>query len=297
MNSIMLKNKFIYGGLITAFLLLFTACLQLRETSSDLQVRFPDARIENIVLEGRNIRYMHLHRNDTLPTIFFLHGSPSNMTVYNDYYEDQELAQWANIIAADRPGYGFSGLGQSEKSVVKQARKMWKILEKEDFPSPLYIIGSSYGGTVAAKMAMQKPEKVNGVVLVSASLAPGKETTYFVSHIIKYPPFRWLMPRAVMVANDEKLSHYDALTEILPFWDNITSPVILFQGTGDKLIFPENVDFALDKLVNSPFVEYHMLEGEGHFLQLKYRELILERLTNLISLGKDTLNPLHVSVP
>jgi len=292
-----LKNKLILTGIIVGFLFIFAACLQLRETSSDLHVRFPDARIENLAYEGRNLRYMHLHRNDTFPTIFFLHGSPSSMNVYNDYYEDRELAQWANIITADRPGYGFSDLGRSEKSVIKQAQKMWKILEKEGFPSPLYIIGSSYGGTVAAKMAMLNPEKVDGMVLVSASLAPGKETTYFVSHIIKYPPFRWLMPRAVMVANDEKLSHLEALNEILPFWENITTPVILFQGTDDKLIFPENVDFALGKLVNSRFLEHHMLDGEGHFLQLKYRELILERLMNLISMGKDTLNPVQVAMP
>lgn len=291
------KNKLILTGLFAVFLFIFAACLQLRETSSDLQVRIPDVRIEDLAYEGRNLRYMQLHRNDTFPTLFFLHGSPSSMSVYNDYYEDEDLAQWANIIAADRPGYGFSDLGRSEKSVVRQAQKMWKILEREGFPSPLYIIGSSYGGTVAAKMAMLKPEKVDGMVLVSASLAPGKETTYFVSHIIKYPPFRWLMPKAVMVANDEKLSHYEALTEILPFWEKITAPVVLFQGTDDKLILPENVDFALGKLGNSRFVEYHMLEGEGHFLQLKYRELILERLTNLIRMGKDTLSPMQVAMP
>ena len=264
--------------------IVFNACVQYRDTTQYLQERIPEARFEQFVADERNIRYMSLHRNDTFPTLFFLHGSPSSMSVYNVYYHDEHLAQWANIIAADRPGYGFSDFGRSERSVRRQAEKMWEILEQEGYPSPLYIVGSSYGGTVATKMAMLKPEKVDGVLLVSASLAPGKETTYDISYLIQFAPFRWFVPASIMVANDEKLSHYDALNDMVPYWEDITSPVVLIQGTHDRLIFPENVDFAKRKLINSPWVESHMLEGEGHFLQIKYREFILERLQALISL-------------
>jgi pimeloyl-ACP methyl ester carboxylesterase len=225
---------------------------------------------------------MNLHRNDSFPTLFFLHGSPSTMSVYNTYYADSNLSRWANIIAADRPGYGFSDAGRSEKSVRRQAREMWKILEKEGYPSPLYIIGSSYGGTVATKMAMLQPDKVDGLVLVSASLAPGKETTYDISYIIRHRFFRWLLPKNIMVANDEKLSHLESLNEMLPLWERITSPVILFQGTDDRLILPENVNFARRKLIKARSVEYHMLENERHFLQIKYKNYILSRLKNLV---------------
>jgi pimeloyl-ACP methyl ester carboxylesterase len=284
-----MKKKIGISVLVLILVLLgFNACMQYRESTGMILERFPDARVEVIEHEGRNIRYMTLHRNDTFPTLFFLHGSPSSMSVYNVYYQDEQLAQWANIISADRPGYGFSDLGRSERSIKRQAESMWKILENEGLPSPLYIIGSSYGGTVAAKMAMLKPDHVDGMVLVSASLAPGKERTYDISYLIHYPPFRWIMPRMVMVANDEKLSHYEALNDMVPYWYRITTPVIMLQGTKDRLIYPENVDFALGKLTNSRFVEYHMMEGEGHFLQIKYRDFILERLKDLV-FNKDEL--------
>jgi pimeloyl-ACP methyl ester carboxylesterase len=278
-----MRKKIIITLIASVFIISgFNACVESRETAQSLKKRFPNARVNIINDEGKDLGYMRIHRNDTLPTLFFLHGSPSNLSVYNIYYEDTTLAQWANIITADRPGYGISDAGASEISVRRQAKKMWRILEQEGYPSPLYIIGSSYGGTVAAKMAMLKPDKVDGVVLVSASLAPGEETTYDISHIIKYRFFRWFLPPMLMVANDEKLSHFESLQEMSPLWSKITAPVIMFQGTDDRLIFPENVNFARRNLINSPFVEYHMLEDEKHFLQLKYKDFILERLRHLI---------------
>ncbi|TVQ89301.1 MAG: alpha/beta hydrolase [Bacteroidetes bacterium] len=266
-------------------LLCLSNCVQFRESTGLMLGQFPEAKIDTVIYNERSLRYMSMHRHDTLPTLFFLHGSPSSMSVYNVYYQDKDLANRVNIIAADRPGYGYSGLGMSETSIRRQAEKMWKILEKEGFPSPLYIVGASYGGSVAASMAMLQPEMVDGVVLISASLAPGKEKTYGISYIIQRAPFRWLMPAMIRVANDEKLTHYEALTEIVPYWERIIAPVVMIYGTADRLIFPENADFARRKLVNSPVIEKHPLEGEGHFLQIKYKDFILERLFNLIENG------------
>jgi pimeloyl-ACP methyl ester carboxylesterase len=278
-----MRKKFIISFLILSVTLLcLTACIQFRESTRLMLEQFPEAHIDTVKYGGRTLRYMALHRNDTFPTVFFLHGSPSSMSVYNSYYGDTDLANWANIIAADRPGYGYSGLGRSETSVRRQAEKMWRILEKENFPSPLYIIGSSYGGTVAAKMAMLHPGKVDGMVLISASLAPGKERIYPISYLIDQIPFRWLVPGILRVANDEKLTHYDALNEMVPYWERIIAPVVLIYGTADNLIYPENADFALRKLTNSLFVEDHPLEGEGHFLQIRYKDFILERLRAII---------------
>ncbi|MBS4012306.1 MAG: alpha/beta hydrolase [Bacteroidetes bacterium] len=265
-------------------LFVFTACIHYRKTTDRFYQDYPEMRSIDFEYKDRNLSYISINRNDSFPTLFFLHGAPSSLNVFNVYYRDENLAQWANIISADRPGYGFSNPGRAERSIKKQAEKMWKILENEDYPRPLYIIGASYGGSVAARMAMMHPDKVDGLFFISASLAPGLETTYPISYIVRFPPFRWLLPSMITVANDEKLSHFDALSEMLPYWDRITAPVIFIQGQEDDLIFPENVDFAKKQLVNVPYVETHMIEGEGHFLQLKYKDFILERLRNLIEM-------------
>lgn len=281
-----MKRRYLYS--VAGFVLIMMSlsnCVQYRDTTRVLLDLFPEARIDTVMSNNRSVRYMALDRNEELPTIFFLHGSPSSMSVYNLYYQDNELASWANIITADRPGYGFSGLGRSEISVEKQARKMWQILEKEGLPRPLYLLGSSYGGTVAAKMAMMHPDRVDGILLVSASLAPGLEHTYRISHLIKYPPLRWILPGTIRSANDEKLSHHISLKKMEPLWELITAPVVMIYGTADKLIFPENATFASERLVNSLEVSSFPLEGEGHFLQLRYKDMILSNLRELMKLN------------
>jgi pimeloyl-ACP methyl ester carboxylesterase len=287
-----MKKRYLFSILGFALIMVFmTNCVQFRESTRLMTEQFPEARIDTVLTSNRSLRYMAMHRHDTLPTIFFLHGSPSSMSVYNTYYSDETFTAQANIIAADRPGYGFSGLGRSEISVRRQAEKMWKVLEKEGLPQPLYLLGSSYGGTVAAKMAMLHPERVDGILLVSASLAPGLEHTYRISYLIQYPPLRWLVPQSVRTANDEKLAHYRALRKMEPYWERISAPVVFIYGTADKLIFPENASFAMERLVNSPMVEDNPLEGEGHFLQIKYKDLIVSRLQAMMELNG------HFSMP
>jgi pimeloyl-ACP methyl ester carboxylesterase len=279
--------------LILIFAVIISSCgrFPMLETTSQMLERLPGARIEHLEHEGRDLRYLTLHRHDSLPTVFFLHGSPSTMSVYNTYYQDTLFSKWANVIAADRPGYGLSGLGRSEKSVQRQAEYMWKILEKEGFPSPLYIVGSSYGGTVATKMAMLHPDKVDGMVLVSASLAPGEEKIYPISYVIRHQPFRWIVPSMIRVANDEKLSHYDALNGMVDLWGKIITPVVIIQGTADRLIYPSNSSFAKEKLQNAAYIDFHMLDGEGHFLQIRYKDFILDRLKYIMGL-RNGLNPM-----
>lgn len=281
-----MKKRYLFTGLgfiLSIFIL--TNCAQFRHTTQAMLELFPEAQFDTIMKDDRSVRYMTIHRQDTFPTVFFVHGSPSSMSVYNLYYEDPELATWTNIITADRPGYGYSGFGRSEKSVEMQARKMWKVLEKEGLPRPLYLLGSSYGGTVAAKMAMLHPERVDGVVLVSASLAPGLEHTYNISHLIKHKPFRWLVPRSIRAANDEKLAHRRSLEKMVPMWEKITAPVVFVYGTADKLIYPENASYAMERLVNSVHVADYPLEGEGHGLQKPYKDLIVSYLQDLMKLN------------
>lgn len=278
----MKRNRFIAFIILYAVLAGITACIHTHPAFRQEYEPVQNARCRVFTDNGRTIGYMRMMRSDTLPTIFFLHGSPSDLNVYRTYYEDTSLVKWANIIAADRPGYGLSEAGKPEISVRKQAKLMWKILEKEGYPSPLYILGSSYGGTVAARMAMMKPDKLDGLVLVSASLAPGMETTYDISYLFRYRLFRKLLPSKINVANDEKLAHFESLEEMAREWSEIRAPVILFQGTKDRLIYPENIDFARNQLVNAGYVEYHLLENERHFLQIKYKNLILKRLRKMI---------------
>ncbi|HXD77968.1 MAG TPA: alpha/beta fold hydrolase, partial [Puia sp.] len=59
---------------------------------------------------GRKIRYIGVG-NDTDATVLFIHGAPSSLSYWRSYLADSVLLSRATMYAVDRPGYGYSGLG------------------------------------------------------------------------------------------------------------------------------------------------------------------------------------------
>lgn len=213
--------------------------------------------------EGVQIRYLDSGGPDSLPVAIILHGSPSSSSMIASYFEDTLFTQKVRLLAPDRPGYGNSNFGHVERSAARQAQLLGPLVERFASAPRLTVMGSSYGGTVAARLAMIYPDIVDHLVLVSASVAPGEEKIYGVSWFIDRAPFRWFFPTVVQVANDEKLSHRRALEEILPDWAKIRCPVDMLHGGKDELIYPSNVDFAREKLRHVPFT-FHSFPERAH---------------------------------
>jgi pimeloyl-ACP methyl ester carboxylesterase len=52
---------------------------------------------------------------DTLPTLFFVHGSPGSWIKFGKYLMDTDLLKKYRMISIDRPGFGYSNFGQAKK--------------------------------------------------------------------------------------------------------------------------------------------------------------------------------------
>ena len=239
----------------------------------------------------RSIRYVEVG-NDSLPLIVFIHGAPSSSAFWKDFLTDSFLISRAKLLAVDRPGYGYSGYGIPETSVQEQARLIAKIISaKRALHSKIVLHGSSYGGTVAARIAMDFPHLVDGLLLQSASVEPGAEKTYGITYLIRHWAVEWLLPGSFKVANREKLSHHRQLEKMKPLWDQIISPTIILHGTADSLIYPSNALFAKKHLTNAQSAELLMLQDRGHDLLWNKQELLVASLMKL--LGDSTYHNLE----
>ena len=221
-------------------------------------------------LEGpsRKIRYLQIGEDPDKPMVVFIHGSPSSSSFWANMMRDSALRARANLLAIDRPGYGGSGLGQPMISVKDQAENVAEIIRRRrpGKDQRLVLHGSSYGGTVSARIAMDFPDEIDGVLLQSASTAPREEFTYWVSHPTNHWTLRWLMPRAIRTVNTEKLNHQPQLEAMADKWDRIKARVVIAHGTADWLIYPPNAYYSCDQLVNAEEVVHHMLAGKKHDL-------------------------------
>ncbi len=265
--------------------LLCTGCLQLRTSDTKLQKMFSSSIYQPEVhyydTLGRTIRYVTLGK-DSLPTLLLVHGSPASLSSWKHLMQDTALLKQVRLVLVDRPGYGYSGFGKPELSIAQQSTLLSSLLYKSQNNKPLLVMGASYGGPVAARLAMDHPEAVQGLILLSASIAPKQEKTYRISYPANWRALRWAVPTTLRMANFEKLGHEAELTTLLPLWNNITANVLVIHGDADKLIYPPNAAFAKEQMQNAQ-VEVMMLPGMGHALEFTNPALVKKILHGYIN--------------
>lgn len=271
-GNLMIRMNYTSFTSLLLLLIAMSGCLTLRSTDEKLvkvafahKITHYTPQVHHYQVQDRDMRYMEIG-SDTLPLLVFMHGSPGSLTAFKSYMKDQDLLEKVKIVAVDRPGYGYSGFGKVEKSVEKQAAYIKPILEKyRPLHKKIMLVGSSYGGTVIARLAMDYPHLVDGLMFISSSLAAGAEKIYSISYPTRYPPLRWLLPTIFRVATDEKFAHEKELRKMEPLWKNITIPVSILHGDEDDLVYLENALYANYELKNAP-IRLRILPGEGHFL-------------------------------
>ncbi len=290
--SINLKHRFvkrILASIILTIVLsqLMSGCFSFRMSNREINKyvkELPDgAHYSYYEIENRKMHYITTG-GEGLPTVIFFHGSPGSLSAFTHFLEDQNLSSQAELITIDRPGFGQSNFGRSEKSLKKQSQLLKPILELSN--SPVILVGHSLGGPLVARMAMDFPELVDGIIMVGPSIDPELEPEEWYRPLLYSPFFRWIIPKSIRVSNDEIYFLKDELEEMLPLWQNITIPVSVIQGGKDNLVSPANADFAKKMLTNTT---PHMIikKDMNHFVPWKNPDLIKEEiLWQLEQLGK-----------
>ncbi|WP_245911395.1 alpha/beta fold hydrolase [Neolewinella xylanilytica] len=236
-------------------------------------------------MEGttRRLRYLQIGQDSSKPLLVFIHGAPSSSAWWLSMMRDSSLRHDANILAIDRPGYGGSGLGKPMTSVQEQAANVASVIRTRRYPGQKVILhGSSYGGTVSARIAMDFPELIDGLLLQSASLAPSQEYTYWITNPNSLWALSWLLPSGLNSANHEKLAHEAELVDMADEWYHINATTVILHGTDDWLIYPRNAYYACDKLVNAPILIHHMVPDKQHDLLYTAPKLLKHYLHFLI---------------
>ncbi len=242
-----------------------------------------DVNFGTYQIGGRNFHYTYSGAVG-LPLVLMVHGSPGSSDAMLDYLADTNLTRQALVVSVDRPGFGYSDFGKTERSLEKQAALLRPLLEKyRPKDKKAILVGHSYGGPLIARMAMDFPELVDGLVMVAGSIDPQLEPEYWWARPLDWWIFRWMVPGAFRVSNQEIIPLKSELEEMLPLWANITCPVTVLQGTKDNLVAPGNADFAKKMLTNSRGLQIDMLEGGDHFIMWTKEKWIAEKILEILA--------------
>jgi pimeloyl-ACP methyl ester carboxylesterase len=249
---------------------IFDHYVQFRRSDKELTEIFEqrniNASVHYYTTHGRTLRYVS-SGSGSLPTLLFLHGSPGSISYYSGRFADSTLRNNFKMYAVDRPGYGYSGFGDPEPSIQRQAEMIRPILDSlHTITRPIIIVAGSYGSSVACRLAMDHPELVDGLVLTGPSLGPGLETYFWFTCIVEHWSIRWFIPRLLKSANTEKVYHREELEKMLPYWKNIRVPVAYLQGENDNIIDTSNAGFARKYLENVPYLDIKFIKNRQHRL-------------------------------
>ncbi len=277
---------FILFFIVASFV--FDHFVQFRRSDKQLNKFFSENHISGTIgyytTHGRKLRYVTIG-SDNLPTLLYIHGSPSSMSLYRGRFSDKTILKTFRVLAVDRPGYGYSGFGHPEPSIQKQSEMISALLDSVyKVKHPVIVVGGSFGAPIACRLAMDHPELVDGLVITGPAIGPGKEKVFWFAPIIESPLIRWFIPRMFKSANTEKLHHKEELKKMLPHWKNIRVPVMYLQGAKDHLIDTSNASFAREHLLNAPYLDIYFFPNRHHYLAQYEWPTIKNRIMKLYEL-------------
>ena len=283
--SIHLKRLLRFLPIYILLMIINTACVSFRESDRKVLREFkkytikPEIYRENY--QGKTIRYISTKLIDnSIPTFIFIHGAPGSAGNYFKYLKDVELGKKANLISVDRLGYGYSDFGIAETSIKKQAESIYAIVDKHKLNN-LILVGWSYGVPIAAKMASKYPE-VKHSILVAGAISPEDEKFFGIAKMARWKLTKWMVPKSLRIADKEKMTHVEELTNMLSDWNNIKTPITYYHGTKDKLVPYKNMAFITSQ-VNDSLLKTVTLNEANHFILFKNYDLIKKELLEVLN--------------
>jgi len=281
----------ILGNMRVLFFLVFVAmacsgCFR-RFTMSDKQVHeYFSARQTNpvfVTIQNDSVQlFCAMTGADTLPPLLLIHGAPGAWYGSRNMLADTDLQKHFHIIAMDRPGYHqsrFNGSRRAVTGIARQSAAIHEALRLNRSRRKGIVVGSSYGGPIAAQMAIDYPDDFYHLVMLAPAIDPDKEKFWWWSKYIKGGPVKWMLPRYLRVATDEKDHHVRELRKMLPEWERLTVPATVVQGSADHIVDPANLDFAR-KVLAGKQVEIISLPGVDHLVRFHRPEFVKELLLN-----------------
>lgn len=215
------------------------------------------------------------------PLVVFVHGTPGTSDAFEHLLNHAALQACCHLIAIDRLGFGKSAASGVQPSFETQANAIAQVFEHNQSTLPVTIVGHSLGGSIAAKVAMQFPQNVGALLIISSALDPNLSDVRWYQRLADLPLIKHIIPEELHRANEEMLTLKPALQSMVQAWQSLSIPVTIIQGNKDRLVPNQNPAFAESQMQASKPV-IHRFEDDGHFILWERPDFIVQQTLGLI---------------
>jgi pimeloyl-ACP methyl ester carboxylesterase len=121
--------------------------------------------LHRLEIDGRPVNYVDIGSGDREP-IVFVHGLGGQ---WQNWLENvPRAAQERRVVAVDLPGFGLSPMPRDEITISGYGRTVEALIDRLGL-GRVDIVGNSMGGYIGAEVAIQFPQRVDQLLLVSAA--------------------------------------------------------------------------------------------------------------------------------
>lgn len=197
------------------------------------------------------------------------------------------------VIVPDLPGFGSSAKLEGPWRVndyLKWLEDFTEEIKIQEF----YLLGYSFGGAVAAKMAVRYPQRVQKLFLVASAVIRKKTTQKNVSagaakviKLFSFLPFYSLFRKAVykfIIRKSDyvytegvmKETYLNAISDDVSYkLSFIKVPTVIIWGDKDQSLPLEDAKIINQKIKNSKLI---IIPGADHLLHKQMPELLAEKI-------------------
>lgn len=253
----------------TCWIVFAQSCMMFRTSDKTAIAEFEKKsipfRASYDTIKGHSIHYV-VSGNDSLPTLFFIHGSPGSWDAFEHYLKDSMLLTRYRMISIDRPGFGYSEFGDA-MNLRDQCEIMAQVIKKVENGKPIVLIGHSLGGPAVVKIAAEHHElPITNLVILAGAVDPSEEKPENWRATLDRTPLRYFIPGAMRPSNAELLLFKQDVDDMPKDLKNVTCRVLIMHGDSDTFVPPGNALYAQKNLTNAKEVKLVWFKGEKHFI-------------------------------
>lgn len=227
--------------------------------------------------------------------LLILHGWGSSTKSWEKV--QHYLARYGyKVIVPDMPGFGGSDSPPKAWHGDDYLAWLLNFIETQKLETPLNIVGHSFGGGLAMKLAIEYPKLVKNLILVSAARIYTKHSLY--KRIVKkiaqlgrkmfyFMPFFSIIRKIfyrLIVGEKDYMRAEGVMRETMkliiredltPELHKIQARTLIIWGTKDKATPIENAHLINEKVPGS---ELETIDGAGHALNLECPEKLAQMI-------------------
>jgi len=149
------------------------------------------------------------------PPIVLIHGASSNLKAMQQPLGDM-LAGKHRVILIDRPGHGWSSrVRQEDSTPAVQGRMIEEALEKLGVGPAIFVV-HSWAGALGARMALEYPARVAGLVMLAPALYPWSGGVGWYNDVVTTPVIGPLLAYTITLPLGYFLAEPGARNAFLP---------------------------------------------------------------------------------